>query len=242
MRTRHAASFAALIAIVAANALAMDEYRLDDGVKELGVGIAPPAPAPFDTSLAWLNAFTITPGAETITDMRISFGGGLLANNNIPNGTPVSLFIWGDTNQDGDPSDAYVIDSFPGVITSSGLNTPTTYALPLPLTLTVGERFFAGAIVNYAGDYQVASLDTDGNDDVILYPPNLHSWIAGSNNGVVVDPTNLAGAQLPVAPTAVAPGLGIDGNWMIRLNAIPAPPPMALLGAPLLLATTRRRR
>lgn len=195
--------------------LAIDEYRLDDGVKEQGYGVQ----AAGTNSFAWLNHFTIQPGQETITDIRISFGGSLLQTN-IANGSPITVYLWGDGNGDGDPSDAFVIDSISDVVAGSGLNTPTTYSFTLPLTLTAGDSVFAGAIANYSGQVLVGSMDTDGTDSIPQYLPANNSWIAGSANGVPVAPGGLALAQLPVArvSTAIFSGMG-DGTWMIRMNA-----------------------
>lgn len=200
---------------MAAPALAIDEYRLDDGVKEQGFGIQSTG----TNSFAWLNHFTIQPGQQTITAIRISFGGSL-AQTNIANGSPITVYLWGDGNSDGDPSDAFVIDSISDVVAGSGLNTPTTYAFATPLTLMAGDSVFAGAIANYSGQVLVGSMDIDGTDSIPTYPPANNSWIAGSSNGTPVAPGGLAGTQLPVARVSAAlfSGMG-DGTWMIRMNA-----------------------
>lgn len=207
---------ALILAAVNNLALAVDEYRLDDGIKEMGVGIQSTG----SNSLAWLNRFVAEPGLETITAVRIAFGGGL-ASSNIANGAPITVYVWSDPNQDGDPSDASVLASVPGTVSGSGTNSFTTYTLPTPVTFPVGHRFFAGAIASYSGQLLVGSLDRDGTDAAIPYPPALHSFIAGSANGVPVDPNALNLAQLPV--TTVSQGLfggSDDGNLMIRLNAL----------------------
>ena len=217
-------TFNACIVLIAAatisqTAHALDEYRLDDGVKESGVGFGTGGAS---KSFAWLNHFTAKAGAEVITEIRIAFGGGLLQNN-IPNGTPVTLYIWGDFNQDTNPDDAFVIASVSGVVANSGSNTFNTYALTTPVTFNPGDSFFAGAIINYtdsSNTIRVGSLDHDGTDSIPFFLPNNHSWIAGSANGIAVDPNNLALAQLPVdtVRNEIFGGNG-DGTWMIRLNA-----------------------
>lgn len=204
------------VAVTATPVLAIDEYRLDDGVKEMGVGIQSGG----SNSLAWLNRFVIEPGLETITAVRIAFGGSLAAAN-LPNGSPITVYVWNDPNQNGDPADATVLASVPGTVSGAGTNAFATFTLPTPVTLPVGHTFFAGAVANYSGQVLVGALDRDGTDDVISYPPALHSFIAGSGNGVPVDPNALNLAQLPV--TTVSQGLfggTDDGNLMIRLNAL----------------------
>ena len=210
-------------------AAAMDEYRLDDGVKEMGIGIQSTG----SNSIAWLNHFTVLPGFDTLTGVRLAFGGSVAAGNNIPNGTPVTVYLWGDFNQDGDPSDAFVIASINDVVAGTGLNTPTLYTFQTPVTLPVGDSFFAGAIISYSGQLLVASLDRDGTDSIPVYPPNFHSWIAGSANGTAVDPNALNLAQIPVDLVAQAIFGGTDdGTWIVRLDAVSSTGTPALTLAP----------
>lgn len=203
-----------------ASAEAADEYRLDDGLKELGIGLQPSR----QHSLAWLNRFTIHPGHETITAVNLAFGGGLLANN-IPNGTPVTALVWLDGNQDGLPDHDPVLAMATGTVANSGSNTFSSFPLLPPLTLQPGDIIFAGAIVNYTGMPQVAAIDTDGTDEPPTYPPNNHSFIAANWATAPapltpLDPNHLAWADLPVALVRNALfGGNSDGNWMICLDA-----------------------
>lgn len=210
--------FSASLALSPVAAIAIDEYRLDDGVKELGIGVLSPSA----NSFAWLNRFVVQTNHETITAVRLAFGGNP-TQINIANGQPVTVYLWDDINQDNDPSDAQVIAWAPGVVQGSGTNAYTTIAFSPPVTLQVGQKFFAGAIINYNGQVLVGSLDRDGTDDVPPRPPALHSFVASSDNGTPVDPNDLAMAQGPVASVSSAIfGGSADATWMIRLNA---PPP-----------------
>jgi len=207
--------------------LAIDEYRLDDGVKDSAWGSSGGSG---DISFAWLNHFTVESGLETITGLRVAFGGDA-GNNNVPNGTTVTFYLWADPNQDGDPSDAFVITSWSGLVANSGSNTLNTYTLPSPETLTAGDSFFAGAIVDglantpFPNDVRVGALDEDGNDTIPDYPPALHSWVASSNQSIPVDPGDLDGVIQPVArvdnvfPLPTCQGCSGDGTWLIRINA-----------------------
>ncbi len=239
MKTSQIAISTIIAAAFTTTAMATDEYRLDDGVKETGIGIQSAG----NNSFAWLNTFTAQAGDENITSVNLSFGSGLLGSN-ISNGTPVTVYIWGDFNQDGNPNDAFLMESGNGLVQGSGTNAFTSYALTNPVSFVPGTTFFAGAIVNYTGQREVASLDTDGTDDFINYPAQNHSWIAGGSNGSVVDPAFLGFAQIPLDSVSNAIFQGNDdATWMIRLNAngIPSPGTLAgfAIGIPLL---TRRRR
>ena len=233
------ASLILAAALASSQASAQDEYRLDDGVKETGIGIQSGG----SNSFAWLNTFTAEAGAEVITAVNLSFGSGLLGNN-IANNTPVSVYIWGDFNQDGNPNDAFLMESGTGFIQGSGTNAFTSYALTNSVSFVPGTTFFAGAIVNYTGQHEVASLDTDGTDDIFNYPAMNHSWIAGGANGSVVDPNFLNFAQLPLDSVSNALYQGNDdATWMIRLNgtSIPSPGTITLLGFAGLCTNKRRR-
>lgn len=210
--------FSASLALCPEAAGAVDEYRLDDGIKESGIGVQSPSA----NSFAWLNRFVVQPNHETITAVRLAFGAGL-AQPNIANGQPVTVYLWDDISQDGNPSDAWVIASAIGTVQGSGTNAYTTIAFSPPVTLQVGRKFFAGAIINYNGQVLVGSLDTDGTDDALPWPAALHSFVASSDNGTPVDPNDLDMAQGPVASVSSAIfGGSADATWMIRLNA---PPP-----------------
>lgn len=225
-------NFRTLIALLAGMlfslpALAVDEYRLDDGVKDSAWGASGGSG---DISFAWLNRFTVEAGKETITGLRLAFGGDG-SNTNVANGTTVNLYLWADPNQDSDPSDALVIASWTGQVANTGSNTLNTYPLPAPATLTVGDSFFAGAIINglantaFPNDVRVGALDEDGNDSIPDYPPAMHSWVAASNQGIPVDPGDLDGAIVPVDrvsntfPLPTCQGCSGDGTWLIRVNA-----------------------
>lgn len=217
MTTRLRIGLCILLACLPRLALALDEYRLDDGVKESGIGIQSAG----SNSIAWLNHFTIQPGFETISAIRVAFGGGSFSIN-IPNNSPITLYLWGEINQDGDPSDAFVVATVPGIISGSGMNSLNTFPLPSTVTFIAGESIFAGVIANYTGQVQVASIDNDGTDSIPFYPPAMQSWIAGSANGTSVNPNAMGLAQIPLA--RVSNVLAGDGTWMIRLNALVATP------------------
>ncbi|KAB2897691.1 MAG: hypothetical protein F9K31_11385 [Dokdonella sp.] len=218
--TRSTRLLTPLLLALCGSASAIDEYRLDDGVKESGIGLQPAN----DYSLAWLNRFVIQSGHETIHAVNVAFGGSL-AGTNIPNGTPLTVYVWYDANQDGAPDHDPVIASGTGVVANSGSNALTSYALTQPATFQPGDIIFAGVIITYSGNPQVASIDTDGIDGINPYPPADHSFIASNwaTSSVPlspIDPAHLAWAQNPVNTVRNALyGGNADGNWMIRLNA-----------------------
>src|SRR5690606_38789208 len=71
------------------------EYLLDDGSGGFAIG-----PSEFDAMMMWGNYFEAEPGAEWITTIRVSFPSGL------PVGTPVTLVVFDDPDDDLDPTNA----------------------------------------------------------------------------------------------------------------------------------------
>lgn len=229
MKNRGTTPCIILLALWSSLVLAVDEYRLDDGHLESAWGSAGGTGA---ISFAWLNHFTIQPGLETITGIRVAFGGEP-PNSSVPNGTAVTFYLWGDPGADGNPDDATVLASWPGTVANTASDTLNDYPLPVAMTFTAGDSIFAGAIINglanvpFPNDIRVGRLDEDGTDSIPNYLPSMSSWVAASNQSIPVDPNNLDLAILPVAPvasafplpTCPAPCSG-DGTWMIRLNAL----------------------
>lgn len=195
-----------IYALIATVGTAQAEYRIDDGMAETRVGISSGSDP---KTLAWLNRFTVQAGRETIIDISIAFG-------DVPDGSPVTVYLWDDPNQDGDPSDALVLSSAAGVSANSDTNVFNLYDIP-DVPLTVGDFFFVGAIMDMTGSQKPGRLDTDGSDDPpATFPPNNHAFLAGATNGSGVDANDLDGAQIPVMLVSSTP-IG-DGNWLIRAS------------------------
>ncbi len=194
------------------------EYRVDDGRAETRVGIDSPTDP--SHALAWLNQFVGEANKPTIAAIRVAFG-------TIANGTSVSVYIWSDPNQDGDPSDAGVLRSATGVVANSNSNAFNTYPITPPLDVSVGASFFVGAIINgYPGGNNPARLDKDGTDDPpSVFVPSERSWIAGdaSAGGATVDPNNLAAAPVPLRTVREAFGGTPTGDGNLLVRAVEAP-------------------
>ncbi len=213
-------------------------YRLDDGAGEQNIGVTGGAA---NKSTAWLNRFVVVPGMEKITEISVAFG-------DIPTNNLVEVLLWGDFNNDGDPSDAFVLSATPGMITNPNLLSSTnvfqTFDIP-DVQLPIGAVFYAGAIVsNYAQGRKPARIDNDGTDSIPNYLPNSHSFIASQTSAGVpfLDPNNLSAAQLPIAPVATA--LGQDGTWLVRVHSVPEPSGGLLIAGLLsfFACISRRRR
>jgi hypothetical protein len=201
------------------------QYRLDDGAADTLVGLTAPG-----GDLIWLNRFDPVPPFTLIRSIAVAFGG-------VPNGRPVTVALWADPNQDGNPSDAVLLATAAGVVANSNTNAFKVYDIPLT---SVSGTFFVGAMVT--------DFAPGGNPE---FPARLdwsapvpnRSWVAFNWIGT----GNLANLSANLSPPrTVEQALGFGGNWLVRADAVAVPGPSAVvllgLGALGVLGYGWRRR
>ncbi|MGD8451074.1 MAG: GEVED domain-containing protein [Phycisphaerae bacterium] len=167
-------------------------YQHDDGEAELNVGLGA------GDTVAWLNHFTVDANATRIRYVHLAYA-------SVAEGTPVTVYLWNDPDQDGYPGDAQVIASAHTVVTNPGTNTFDVVAIPYTDIGPAGTHFFVGAVLTQAADEHPVPVDHTASAG--------QSWIAG---GTVFDPNFLERAQLPVSRLD---DLGYPGNCLIRAEA-----------------------
>jgi hypothetical protein len=182
-------------------------YQFDDGTMEDAVGFGNGAQ---NFESLWFNQFDVIPGSETITSVEVNWG-----TPNFPDptldGTPVTIAVWSDPNGDGSPTDAVLLGSVAGVISSSGTDTFVTYTLSPAVTLPAGATsFFVGDMtpMNNGPEQFMQGLDENST---------LHrqSWIAAMSSGGPVD-INMPGNNDFLG---LIDDFGLPGNWGIRANS-----------------------
>lgn len=181
-------------------------YSVDDGTAEFGV-FNPVA------DIAWLNAFTAVSGGERITEISVLFGSP--NGSGLAGGETVTIALWDDPNNDGDPNDAVLLTfQTHSIVNFDSASTFDVIALLTPTDVSGG--FFVGVYANLP-DIAVAGQDGDA-------PVGTASWLAISNAGGSIDLTDLGTSDFLLSP-ADLDTFGIPGNWMIRATgtAIPAP-------------------
>jgi hypothetical protein len=203
----------AVIAMQPAHALV---YFVDDGTGAVNLAVNPGGAFTFG------NQFNILPGGETITSVSIRWG-------IVAAGTPMTAKLWSDPNADGNPSDAVVLSSIPGLTISGSGDIFASYDIP-DITLLVGQSFFVGAtIIHLAGE---APSVVDAASSQPLF--SNKSWVAGS--------ADFAGSS----PINVGTVVGGNSDLMVRANgvtAVPEPGSLALLGIGVAaFGLTRRRK
>jgi hypothetical protein len=201
--------FAAVVALDAGTT-----YQIDNGSADTSLGITPNS-----SSMLWMNEFTAGANGNDIYAIDIVLGR-LSAGSNMTNGAPITLYIWSDPGNGGNPSNAVVLASVSGVTANVNTNTFTQYLIG-PVVIPVGDDFFVGAAYTESGVQFPAAIDTSSESG--------RSWFRGFGPGLTPDPNagdevNLDGA--------------VPGNFMIRAEgtaAVSEPREVLLAGAGLFL-------
>jgi len=173
-------------------------YQHDDGIAEDSIGLTGSG------YLACLNHFVVAGNHGRIQNVQIVFGHAPYYT--LPEYKPVTVYLWCDPNQDGDPHDAQVLAEVSGVTMTWGPNVFDVFDIPDVDVGPPGTHFFVGVtIYNQAGDYPAAI------DESSLAH---QSWITADANPI--DPNNLGAAGMPLN---LIDNYGFPGNWMIRAGA-----------------------
>ncbi|MEM6325729.1 MAG: T9SS type A sorting domain-containing protein [Bacteroidota bacterium] len=164
------------------------EYAHDDGSASVNIG----PPSSFDPDMLWGNYFEVEAGGEVITEIAVAFG------STFPSGGPVTFWLLGDPDADGDPRNATALVSVEADPDVSG---NAFFRVAIPPT-PVSGAFFVGASAQLAGGQdRPARVDTDARAD--------RSWFFydGDIADVVDDLATAAfGTRMDDATTVPFPG------------------------------------
>lgn len=173
-------------------------YKIHDGVADNGFGTGEPG------TLAWLQRFVAAEGLNTIREVGVEFA--LPWSGPAYNGLPVTVGVWSDPDGDGAPYDAVPIALMEVTIEDAPAADRQFVTLPAPVSFSIGESFFVGAIMDRPqGPFYPAATDTSG--------ASTESWFA-------FDPTFFEPDEIgDAAEIGTLPSIGLNWRWMI--TAIP---------------------
>jgi hypothetical protein len=177
-------------------------YRMDDGYQTWGVGGA-------IKRLVWLNQFEVVQGAELITHIEAIL---------VSSTASISLHVWSDPDQDGDPSDAYVLTCTPVIAPSGspGNQVFVSHAVPPVYVGPPGTKYFVGGLA-FTNASSMGGLPARFDDST----PAPNNWIAKHlTTGPTPDPNDLSALE-PV-PFFYA--------WMVRARATAGSPDQGVHG------------
>lgn len=175
-----------------------DTFRLDDGTFESSVGFTQGGDA------IWLNRFTVVAGGEIIRELSVAWGFG------VPDGTPTTLMIYDDPDNDGIPADAVLLATTQ--ITSRNANTGLLTRVPVPPTAVgnPGDSFFIGAYITIGPSVFPAVIDGNSGSQ-------QRSWLGGSLTPGGASITELSANPIPMT---LIDDFGIPGNWLLRARTL----------------------
>jgi hypothetical protein len=178
--------------------------------------------------LLWLNRYTVETGGEILDSVSLIFGAaprtGLTRSSGLTDwqtrNYPVTVLLYGDPNNDGDPIDAQLLTQSTGRLQNPDSLDFTTIDLA-PTTLKAGQNFFVGALFrNLERNQRPASADLGPANST--NPPLGRSWFAIGNHGdgqpSNIDLNNLANNFAPNGGRSPVPLPTVYGNWVIRAS------------------------
>jgi len=157
-------------------------YQHDDGTDESQFGLI------WGGELVWLVRFDTmryNSPADRITEVGTAWGGVMFPGLAPPNGTPASVYVWDDLDDDGDPRTgvfAFLNETRTEV---ANVDTDVINYTTLSEAVVVQGIFFVGVSVNHVSNQFPAPGDQVGS--------NGRAWVTGNVNPDGFDPTDLNG-------------------------------------------------
>ncbi len=186
----------------------------DDGVTENSISPNPAVTADF----AWMLRVDCL---ATIDEVSSAYGSLALSGlpGAIPNGTPLTVAVWDDPNDDGDPTDAVLLHSQAEVVANTDTDILNAYTISPPVPVT--GVAFVGIVMNTpAGTYPAPLDETLGS----VYGDQFFFCF---DDGAPLDLNNLGAAANP--PEDTTSFLGYPAGFLLRASGTEVPD---MLGTP----------
>jgi len=182
---------------------------VDDGTSENSVGLTNGG------AIGWLTGYGAIGQSTTVNTISTCYGTPLFPNALTPG--PVTVAIWDDPNDDGDPSDGVLLSSVTVPMAAGSINTDVFQQFTLPAPVSVSGVYFIGAVFTApAGQYPAALDQSAGSGSICSMSPQ---WFFGATSGTA-NLTTLTANNIP--PAAIA-GQGLPGNWLLRVGCVVNP-------------------
>ena len=155
--------------------------------------------------LVWMQRFGGT-ASTNVSSIQVAWGSAAFPGAGPGNGSPSKVAIWDDPTDDGDPSDAVLIQ----VVNTTVQNVDTDSFVTVPITpVVVNKRFFLGAGLAHASGQFVAPLDQS-------CPIAGRAWFFGNDNATPADYSNVQNNVFPPASFGLS---GFPALLMVRGEA-----------------------
>lgn len=179
---RLAAASLAIVTATARQALAGGgaQYIHDDGQSESAFGLQ------YGGDLCVIHWFNASGGADLIQQISAAYAHP--AAPAPPVGTPVTLCIWEDPWNSGDPLEAELLTTAEVLLENPNTDTLNVYFVPE--TLVIGSFWIGFYLTHESGEYPASFDSTDSLSNGL-------AWLAGSSVSGAFDPTELGANEFP---------------------------------------------
>ena len=183
---------------------AANPCQADDGSSEDALGFTAGG------EIAWIQRFGGV-GVTQVTNVQVSWGTPAFPGGAPGNGSPVKVLLYDDPNDDGDPTDAVLIQQ----VNTTVANVDTDILNVIPVTpVAMNGIFFAGAGEIHSAGQFVAPMDTTSSTCV------TRSYLFGDNSGAAVN--YVTPSANPFPPQSFA-SVGFSCNLMVRAGCVTSP-------------------
>jgi hypothetical protein len=155
--------------------------------------------------MAWLVGFDAVGGADTLTAVHVAWGSKAFPGTTPPAGTQASVYVWDDSDEDGDPRTGLVLVNETTAVLA-GIETDQLRFVALSAPAAVVGKFFVGVSLDHASGLQPAPVD-------ISQASTGRAWLSGSGTPGGFDPSDLnSPAHVGVFDLDT---LGLPGVWLL---------------------------
>ncbi len=184
--------------LLSTTALADDEYQYDDGLADGATGLTAGG------TLGWMHVFE-TGAANVITGISTSF-----PPRQFERGQEFSVYLYSD--DDMDPLNGLTLLTSATAAAFEVDDPRVLLKVDIDDTVIVTSHFWIMVVMDHPDGTLPASKDNSQDSDG-------RAWITG-DTGFNFDPENLLNNDVP---TMELDSIGLNGVWMLRANAVPAP-------------------
>jgi hypothetical protein len=201
--------FAAMIGVLAlAGPATAQFYQIDDGTSDSGIGLSAGG------EFAWANYFDVDATfGPVITSIHVVFGSsGIPGVSGLIGGEPFDVYLWGDSDMD-PTNGATLLATAAASVSPGSIDTDIFQVVDIPDTnVSAYAHILVGASV-----FHVAGTFPGPRDE--SQSSMGRSWAFGDTGGNW-DPDGFIGDIAPLELDSA----GFPGVWLIRADAIEAPP------------------
>ena len=176
--------------------------RYDDGSTENSIGITGTGPH----GVIWFHRYGAIGESAVVEQVSTAYGTPAFPGSSPPAGTPTTICVWDDPNDDGDPTDCVLLASVASTVQNG--DTDILNDTPISPPEVVSGVYFVGVAINQPTGFFPAPLDQS------CVSSNGRAWIAGNVNA----PPNINNLGANSIPPGETDSFGFPGVWLLRAD------------------------